>query len=126
MPYAGFETSLAGRPVEGVAAEFVQQRRHCDVRIVRQGVTQGERPVRCQLGDDAIGQRRNAVLLFVLNLSLAADRYNGAACRRPQQIGSGEPGRVAITFSIRLLDRGSRPPVSRSRDRPEGGRQSRC
>ena len=71
----------AGRDVarEGVEAELVQQRRHGDMRIVRDGVAQRQRAMGGQLRHQPIGQRLDGVVVIVFRFGcLAADGDDGA------------------------------------------------
>ena len=62
---------------EGVETEFVEKRRHRDMGVVRDGVAQRERPVRCQLQHKTLGQWRDCVVLVFRLRGFAADGDNG-------------------------------------------------
>ena len=59
----------------------MQQCRHRDMRVGRHGVAQRERAIGRELHHQAVGQRLDAVLFFVLRLRLAANRDNSPSGR---------------------------------------------
>ncbi len=82
VPHRRFETVACRCVLEGVEAEFVQERRHRDMRIVRHGIPQRQRAVRGQFAKQPIRQRLNDVVLIVFRLGLAADGDDDTLNRR--------------------------------------------
>jgi hypothetical protein len=54
--------------LECVEAEFVEKRGHGDMRVVRDGVLQCERPMRGQFRDEPIRQRLHAAVFDLIVL----------------------------------------------------------
>ena len=68
MPNLSLERTICRAMVEGVGDKFVQERRHCDRRVLCDRVAQSQRAVGRQFGHQALGQRLDAVVLFILAL----------------------------------------------------------
>jgi hypothetical protein len=77
-PSRRFEAIACGRVLEGVEAELVQERRQRNLRVVRHGRPQRQRPVRGQLAHQPVGQWLDGIVLVLFRVSLAADRDDGA------------------------------------------------
>ena len=61
-----FEAIAWCRVLEGVEAELVQERRHRDMRVVRHGLPQRQRPVRGQLAHQPVRERLDGIVLVLL------------------------------------------------------------
>ena len=70
LPHRRFEAVARRRVLEGVEAELVQERRHRDMRVVRHGVPQRQRPMGGQLAHQPVGQRLDGIVLVLLRLGL--------------------------------------------------------
>ena len=82
MPHRGFKAAVPRAVPKGVEAELVEKRRHGDVRVLRHRVAQRERPVRGQLDQQPLGQRRDGVVLVFRRQGFAADGDDGDDARR--------------------------------------------
>ena len=68
MPNLSLERTICRAMVEGVGDKFVQERRHCDRRVLCDRVAQSQRAVGRQFGHQALGQRLDTIVLFILAL----------------------------------------------------------
>ncbi len=101
-----FEAIAGCRVLEGVEAELVQERRHRDLRVVRHGLPQRQRPVCGQLAHQPIRERLDGIILVLLRLCLAADRDDGAldgGCRRLTGIAVGLWAAIDVHGGWRLV-----------------------
>ena len=88
--------------LESVQAEFVQQRRHRDMRVVRHRIPQRQRAIGGQLAQQAVRQRLDGILLVFLGLGLAADRDDGTLDGRRGSLAATVRIAVAAGFAVRI------------------------
>jgi hypothetical protein len=86
--------------LERVEAELVQERSQRDMRVVRHGVPQRQRPIRRQFAHQPVGQRLDGIVLILLRLGLAADGDDGALHGRCGRQAAIVPITIGLRFAI--------------------------
>jgi hypothetical protein len=82
VPHQGFQTCARRNVLEDIEAELVEEQRHGDMRVVRHGVAQRQRPICGQLNEEPVRERLDDVVIIVLGIRLAADGDDGPLRRR--------------------------------------------
>jgi hypothetical protein len=90
------EAAVELEPVEQLETERVQDREVGGVGIVGDSLAQGQRPVRRELGHQAIRERPEALLLLVAHRRVMARGRGWATGRRRRTVGSCRRARAVL------------------------------